>query len=528
MLPQHLFSRVLAVVMCFSCQLFLPQCWSFVVVTSSLHRHPSALPSCKGSDKLSQLDWIVVDEYPYIPEDGLARFLERTNDVNIEIYCQRLQVTETNMTVPVALMILDSVQFPTLSKSRKACRQGKILWKPLSVLQDYDVGPSPEPTTALVGDRFLPGKSRQILARRETRQALSRQDPENHSKEAPTAQSTSFLEYDIPSLVQPPFQLSVVYEDDCMAIVDKPAGVLNYPEAGKGRNNVLFALPYYLQRPQGNSFMIASDDDTILKKPVPVHRLDFVTSGLLVIAKTKFAARFLAEQFEFRKTRKTYVAMVYGVPRPEDGWKSTTNAPQQNDSGMILRIPWPDNADRTAELKGYHLADCYLEGKRATTWWRIIESYHYVMHDDTKGGIPMSVCMIEMNPSTGRYHQLRRQMAFLYGTPIIGDPIYAKEYVERTFSDTATLNRYHRGLMLCSNEIEIAHPFFNTPRGKEQWVVNSANTGPGAALGASLHEDETGHVIVKATLNVPLKFTKFRNSMEKMTKHVTTFGNDKT
>ncbi|KAG7358832.1 pseudouridylate synthase, 23S RNA-specific [Nitzschia inconspicua] len=490
-----------------------------MIVSSSRRQSTSTKLQGMKSKNGSHLDWFVVEEYPSIPKDGLARLLaEKNEDENIQNYCQRLQVTQTNMTVPIVLMILDSNQFSSLSKARKACRQGKILWKSAPTKSSDLSGAA----VALVGDRIFPFQDMdQLLVRRETRQVLTRQPLSENSSTLPAA--TSPLAYHVPSLVRPPFELSVVYEDDFMAIVDKPAGVLVYPEAGKGRNNVLFALPYFLKRPPPNSSLITTIHDTVLERPVPVHRLDFATSGLLVTAKTKIAARYLAEQFEFRIARKTYTAMVYGTPLPEDGWETPVSVRPTNAAEALKRIPQQNQDDTTGtEMDGWNLADCFLDGKRTTTWWRILQSYHFVMHDDSTGGISMPISMIEMKPSTGRYHQLRRQMSYLYNTPIVGDPIYAKAYVESTFSNTTTLNRYHRGLMLCSNDIEIAHPFYNTfvgTRGEKMKIVDETRK-----LGSNLRKDSTGTVLLKASVDLPPKFVKFCKAMEKMTLHVTSYG----
>lgn len=499
---------------------------SFVIFPSSQQRQYSTSPLLGVNLKHgSHLDWFVVEEYPPVPTDGLATLLRRTDDTNtIVSYCQRLQVTETNLTVPIALMILDANQFSSLSKARKACRQGKIIWKKIVKTEHLSVenrvNETASPSTALVGDRVFPRQeSQQTLARRETRQALKSQSTESRS---PLKEAKTLSEYDIPSLVRPPFELSVIYEDDFMAIVDKPAGVLVYPEAGKGRNNILFALPYFLKRPSATSAAINMMEDTILERPVPVHRLDFATSGLLVIAKTKMASRYLAEQFEFRKARKTYTAMVYGVPRPDDGWESLPVSQRTNDIEILQRIRQPEQSEGESQSDVWNLADCFLEGKRCTTRWKVLASYNYFMHDNSAVGFPMPISMVEMRPSTGRYHQLRRQMAFLYNTPIVGDPIYAKDYVERTFSNTTTLNRYHRGLMLCSNALEISHPFYNTIHEKRQWMEQSASAGETTAL--SLYEDSMGTVIVNVTVPLPQKFEKFCTAMEKMTRHVTSYG----
>jgi 23S rRNA-/tRNA-specific pseudouridylate synthase len=517
---------------------------------------------------------MIVEEYPPIPSNGLdmlwmATTTEVGNDPNIKNYCQRLNVTGTNLTIPIALMILDLDRFPSLSKARKACRQGKILWKVdttiSSSLSSSSSSSSPsffdkhnqqqqqkrnlsssQLRTALVGDRFhIDGDPKPILVRRETRQVLERQTTsiDHNSITNATTQEMSPSHYQVPSLVRPPFHLSVVYEDDFMAIVDKPAGVLTYPEGGKGRNNILFALPYFLQYPtfQTNVATIQHQqqhhhyhhDDEVLETPVPVHRLDFATSGLLVVAKTKHASRYLAEQFEFRQTHKTYTALVYGTPQIVDSIllscpSSLSSSSYQGSNNVERRMGMiqPCNSSTVKTFDdSWNLAECLLDGKRATTWWRIMNSYEYCLYDNVAGiinSVPLSISRMELKPVTGRYHQLRRQLSYLYNTPIVGDPIYAKDYIEHiTLSNvttTTTIHRYHRGLMLCCNAIEISHPFYNTLEGRNVWKDRSANQ---SSIDQScLFEDSNGNVIVKASVTVPQKFDKFCLAMERITHHV--------
>lgn len=112
-------------------------------------------------------------------------------------------------------------------------------------------------------------------------------------------------------------------------------------------------------------------------------------------------------------------------------------------------------------------------------------------------------------------------MAHQFKTPMVGDPIYAKEYIDKVLSNVEVLDRYHRGLMLCSNELVIGHPFYNTPEGREVWYankfkcINSQNDT--TAFGkSSLYEDEDGTIMIKTSIELPKKFLKFIKAMEKM------------
>ncbi|KAI2504651.1 RNA pseudouridylate synthase [Fragilaria crotonensis] len=195
----------------------------------------------------------------------------------------RLNLLPGNVSLPVALMILDRDEFPSFSKARKVCRKGNIL---------IHRGPLPEDCTfdlrkcviGRVGDRVFPGD---VIA-----------------KQIRMGSGT----YPVMSYKQP-FELPVVYEDDYFAIVNKPAGVVVYAhkQGGFGTMTVRSCLPFVLTPPKIGTY-------SVLRRPQPVHRLDKPTSGLLLIAKTKPAMQNLCKQFADRQVRKTYTAIVNGIP----------------------------------------------------------------------------------------------------------------------------------------------------------------------------------------------------------------------
>jgi 23S rRNA-/tRNA-specific pseudouridylate synthase len=192
----------------------------------------------------------------------------------------------------------------------------------------------------------------------------------------------------------PPFKIEVVYEDDHMAIVNKPAGIVVYraeggrgggARGGHGRDTLLSALPYVLKP----SKFTNDSEEVPLERPQPVHRLDRPTSGLTVVAKTKAAAVRLAQQFEFRKARKTYCAIVNGVPIAGD------------------------SEDTFSE---WRTVDYDLDGKSAITSWRQIRRVQSLHGRDGQ------LTLVELKPKTGRYHQLRRHMVRMH----FYMPIYMK------------------------------------------------------------------------------------------------------
>jgi tRNA pseudouridine32 synthase/23S rRNA pseudouridine746 synthase len=172
-------------------------------------------------------------------------------------------------------------------------------------------------------------------------------------------------------------QVNILFEDDSLAILHKPAGMLSVP----GRNDI--ESVYSLMR---KKYPRATG-------PLIVHRLDRATSGLMMIAKTTAVYKKLQRQFLFHQVEKRYVALLDGVIEDETG---TIDLP--------LRV---DLDDRPRQLV------CYEHGKKAVTQWQVIER----LKGQTR---------IHFFPLTGRTHQLRVHAAHQQGlnTPIVGDDIY--------------------------------------------------------------------------------------------------------
>lgn len=194
----------------------------------------------------------------------------------------------------------------------------------------------------------------------------------------------------------PQGEIPVLHEDSDLLVVDKPAGLLSVP--GKG--------------PELADCLIAR-----LERAFPtvrlVHRLDRDTSGVMVFALTAHAQRHLGQQFETRKTRKTYIARVAGRLEPKTG---TVELP--------LIVDWPNRPLQKV---------CFDTGKPALTEYKVTKS------DDAES-------RVRLHPLTGRSHQLRVHMLAL-GHPIIGDPLYAPE----------TAAEYPR-MMLHAEELRLHHP----------------------------------------------------------------------
>jgi len=193
-----------------------------------------------------------------------------------------LHLQPSNVTLPVALMCLDPTTYPSLSRARKACRKGNVLLSTPSTPSVY--------TRGRAYSRVLSSTLISLQSR------------------------TSHAFYPSENSSTPPFKLPVIYEDDHLAVVNKPAGVVVYShkKGGHGLNTIRACLPHVLHPPPEGT-------EGTLRRPQPVHRLDKPTSGLLVIAKTKTAMSGLSGAFANREVEKEYVAILNGVPEYPSG-----------------------------------------------------------------------------------------------------------------------------------------------------------------------------------------------------------------
>jgi 23S rRNA pseudouridine1911/1915/1917 synthase len=179
--------------------------------------------------------------------------------------------------------------------------------------------------------------------------------------------------------------LSVVYEDDHLIVVDKPAGLVVHPAAGNPDRTLVNALIAHC----GASLSGIGG----VRRPGIVHRLDKDTSGLLVAAKTDEAHRVLSEAFSKHDIERAYRAVVWGVPHPQEG----------RIEGAIGRHP-VDRKRMTVRRTG---------GRVALTRYRVLKPFG------------MAAALVECRLETGRTHQIRVHLASI-GHPVIGDPVYGR------------------------------------------------------------------------------------------------------
>ncbi len=187
--------------------------------------------------------------------------------------------------------------------------------------------------------------------------------------------------------------LEVLFEDDFLAVIYKPAGIL---VSGNKFVTIANALSQNLKK----------SNQTDAVKPQPVHRLDYATSGLLLIGKTSVSIQKLSELFQKKEIQKTYYAITIGKMKP---------------SGFI------DNS---------------IDNKEAYTQYKILNSVISKRFDFLN--------LVELSPKTGRKHQLRKHLLSLKN-PILGDKVY---YLEDKILKG-------KGLYLHAAKLEFKHPFNN-------------------------------------------------------------------
>jgi 23S rRNA pseudouridine1911/1915/1917 synthase len=179
--------------------------------------------------------------------------------------------------------------------------------------------------------------------------------------------------------------LDILYEDDDLIVVNKPAGMTVHPASGVYNGTLVNALLYHCKNSLSGIGGVA--------RPGIVHRIDKNTSGILVVAKNDIAHRGLAEQFFVHSIERTYFAVCYNVPSPTKGIIESNIARSPYDRKKMAIVP--------------------SGGKNAITHYEVIENY--------KNAASLVKCQLE----TGRTHQIRVHLSSL-GCNLIGDDVYVK------------------------------------------------------------------------------------------------------
>ena len=186
------------------------------------------------------------------------------------------------------------------------------------------------------------------------------------------------------------YKLDIIYEDNDVMVINKPAGLVVHPGAGNFDNTLVNALINYDKK------NLSSINGEL--RPGIVHRLDKDTSGVIIVAKNNFAHTYLSKQFNEHSIDRKYIALVWGKLRPQKGEIKT----------FITR-----------SSKNRQLMDVsQTKGKLAITNYKTIEIYE-------NSRVP-TLSLVEYRLKTGRTHQIRVHMKFK-GNPILGDKSYKKK-----------------------------------------------------------------------------------------------------
>jgi 23S rRNA pseudouridine1911/1915/1917 synthase len=193
----------------------------------------------------------------------------------------------------------------------------------------------------------------------------------------PPPRPTNLVAEDIP--------LDIVFENDDLLVVNKPAGMVVHPSPGHDTGTLVHAALGHVPGLEG----IGGEE-----RPGIVHRLDKETSGLIVVAKNERAHRWLQEQFKSRQVEKIYLALVDGKPPTPSGRVEAPIGRSATHRKLMAVVP-PG------------------KGREAVSEYRTLESF------------PQHT-LLEIHPLTGRTHQIRVHLAFL-GCPVVGDRVYGKK-----------------------------------------------------------------------------------------------------
>lgn len=301
--------------------------------------------------------------------DDLLDDIEPTSD-SIELYEHYRVVADKGQSLlRVDKFLFDHIEHVSRNRIQKAADAGMIMANGTPIKSNYKVKPMDVITVMMDRPRY----------------------------------STEILPENLP--------LNVVYEDDHLMVINKPAGLVVHPGCGNFTGTLVNAIAWHLRDNK--------DYDPNNPQVGLVHRIDKDTSGLLVVAKTPFAKTELGKQFFNKTTQRTYQALVWGVP----------NQPIGRIESQITRNP----KDRLQMAVSFDPE----VGKHAVTHYTLLENYSYTS-------------LIECRLETGRTHQIRVHMKHL-GHPLFNDERYGGNIVLKG----TTFSRYRQF---------IQHSFDTCPR----------------------------------------------------------------
>ncbi len=211
------------------------------------------------------------------------------------------------------------------------------------------------------------------------------------------------------SLAPEALEQNILYEDESLCVLNKPAGLVVHPAPGHRSGTLANALLYHCQQLPGDQ-----------ARPGLVHRLDKDTSGLLIVAKTPLAHERLVNAFSSRQIHKEYLAICFGKTLPGTLSHRIGRHPKLRQQMAILSAPHGKEAITHLELLGFHA--------------------------------PLSVVRVHLE--TGRTHQIRVHLQHA-GTPVLGDSLYGNEKANRHYGVSRQLLHAHR--------LAFSHPLSGSP-----------------------------------------------------------------
>jgi 23S rRNA pseudouridine1911/1915/1917 synthase len=196
----------------------------------------------------------------------------------------------------------------------------------------------------------------------------------------------TFLRPPAPELAPEEIPIDIMYEDEDLMVINKKPGMVVHPAFGNWTGTLANAILFHIGKD-------AEELDKSQLRPGIVHRLDKNTSGLIIIAKNTLALHRLARQFAERQVRKTYKALVWGVPDPLEGTIRTNIGRSKKDRKVMANYPFEGR-----------------DGKTAITDYTVTENLEWFS-------------VVSLGLQTGRTHQIRVHMLHT-GHPILGDETY--------------------------------------------------------------------------------------------------------
>ena len=229
--------------------------------------------------------------------------------------------------------------------------------------------------------------------------------------------SVNIPEPKISEIIPRKMKLNIVYEDECIIVIDKPQGLVVHPGAGNYDNTLVNGLLYHCNDLKGIGGVL---------RPGVIHRIDKDTSGILVFAKTQYALNYIAEQFKEHTNKRRYLAIIRGVLARKEGRIETFIS---RDSKNRLKFTSKTN-----------------NGKKAITNYKVLEEFTHFS-------------LVEAILETGRTHQIRVHFADM-NHHIIGDSLYGYGLKSYKFLNNPIYSKIKnlKGQMLHAEYLEFKHP----------------------------------------------------------------------